>query len=90
MDGLGEGPATPEPQGPLVSPSGGGVTPVTPDELAMFCPGTSELIAGHDAMTDPVVKSSRNGVWYYAYIARGGVGRSDFDVFVRRSTDSGA
>jgi len=51
---------------------------------------TSGLIAGHDAMSDPVVKAGGNGTWYYAYIARGAPWGSDFDVFVRRSTNAGA
>ncbi|MCP4248664.1 MAG: exo-alpha-sialidase, partial [bacterium] len=51
---------------------------------------TSDLITGHSAMSDPVIKAGRNGLWYYAYIARGGGGGNDFDVYVRRSGDSGA
>ncbi len=51
---------------------------------------TSDVIGGHDAMSDPAVKAGGNGTWYYAYIARGAPWGSDFDVFVRRSTDAGA
>jgi hypothetical protein len=51
---------------------------------------TSSAISGHTNLSDPVVKAGGNGVWYFAYIAVGGVGGSDLEVFVRRSTDGGA
>jgi hypothetical protein len=50
----------------------------------------SALIAGHTAMSDPAVRAGGNGAWYYGYIATGGPGGSDWEVFVRRSTDAGA
>lgn len=50
----------------------------------------SDFLAGHDAMSDPVVKAGGNGTWYFAYIARGGAfGGTGMDVFVRRSLDAG-
>lgn len=51
---------------------------------------TSNVITGHSAMSDPAVRAGENGVWYYGYIANGGATGSDFDVFVRRSTDAGS
>lgn len=51
---------------------------------------TSDLIAGHTAMSDPAVRAGGNGAWYYGYIATGGPGGSDWEVFVQRSTDAGA
>ena len=50
---------------------------------------SSALIAGHNAMSDPVVASAGQGRWFFAYIASGGATGSDFDVFVRRSDDDG-
>jgi hypothetical protein len=50
---------------------------------------TSTTLAGHDAMSDPMVAAGV-GVWYFGYIARGGATGTDFDVFVRRSLDDGA
>lgn len=47
------------------------------------------ILAGHDAMSDPMVATSGN-TWYFGYIARGGATGSDFDVFVRRSLDDAA
>jgi len=49
----------------------------------------SSILGGHDGMSDPAVKSGGNGRWYYAYLASGGFGGSDVDIFVRRSTDNG-
>jgi hypothetical protein len=40
--------------------------------------------------SDPAVKAGRNGKWYYAYLAGGGAGGSDIDIYVRRSLDAGA
>jgi hypothetical protein len=51
---------------------------------------TSSIIGGHAAMSDPTVMSNGAGAWYYGYIASGGPGGSDLDVFVQRSTDAGA
>jgi len=48
------------------------------------------LFAGHTNMSDPAVKAGHNGRWYYAYLASGGAGGSDVDIYVRRSTDAGA
>lgn len=50
----------------------------------------SALISGHTALSDPVVRAGGNGAWYFAYIGQGGPGGSDWEVFVRRSTDAGA
>jgi len=36
------------------------------------------------------VKAGGDGRWYYAYLANGGAGGSDYDIYVRRSTDDGA
>jgi hypothetical protein len=52
---------------------------------------TWDLLTGvGTALSDPVVKAGHNGVWYFAYIGRGGGAGSDFDVFVHRSTTGGA
>lgn len=50
----------------------------------------SDILAGHDITSDPAVKAGGSGRWYYAYLAAGGFGGSDVDIFVRRSTDDGA
>jgi len=49
-----------------------------------------ELFDGHDVMSDPAVAAGGAGRWYFGYIASGGAGGSDFEVFVRRSLDDGA
>lgn len=51
---------------------------------------TSGTLEGHTVMSDPAVKSAGGGVWFYGYLASGGFGGSDVDIFVRRSTDDGA
>lgn len=51
---------------------------------------TSGTLQGHTVMSDPAVKSAGAGVWFYGYLASGGFGGSDIDIFVRRSTDDGA
>lgn len=51
---------------------------------------TSTTIAGHTALSDPAVKSSGGGNWFFAYLANGGPGGTDIDIYVRRSTDDGA
>ena len=51
---------------------------------------TSDVLTGHNVMSDPVVKAGGGARWYYAYIATGGVGGADFEVYVRRSDDNGA
>jgi hypothetical protein len=51
---------------------------------------TSELLSGHNAMSDPAVKTGGAGKWYYAYLAGGGAGGTDIDIYVRRSLDAGA
>ena len=43
----------------------------------------------HNQITDPCIKTGGDGRWYLSYIGSGGVGGSDFDVFVRASTDAG-
>jgi hypothetical protein len=50
----------------------------------------SGTLGDHDVMSDPAVKAGGAGRWYYAYLAMGGVGGSDVDIFVRRSIDDGA
>ncbi|MCH9650399.1 MAG: glycoside hydrolase [Deltaproteobacteria bacterium] len=49
-----------------------------------------ELFSGHDLMSDPVVVAAGGGRWYFAYIASGGSGGTDVDVYIRRSDDDGA
>lgn len=51
---------------------------------------TSGILGGHNQNSDPAVRSGGGGKWYYAYLATGGFGGSDYDIFVRRSTDDGA
>ncbi len=48
-----------------------------------------ELFGGHTVMSDPVVKAG-GGNWYYGYLATGGSGGSDAEIYVRKSTDDGA
>ena len=50
----------------------------------------SSLLGGHTTMSDPMVAAGGDGRWYYGYIATGGVGGSDWEVYVRRSVDDGA
>lgn len=50
----------------------------------------SSTITGHTALSDPAVKSPGGGKWYFAYLASGGPGGGDIDIYVRRSTDDGA
>ncbi|MEZ4649484.1 MAG: FlgD immunoglobulin-like domain containing protein [Candidatus Eisenbacteria bacterium] len=50
----------------------------------------STALSGHTVMSDPAVKSAGGGVWFYGYLASGGPGGSDVDIYVRRSTDDGA
>ena len=47
-------------------------------------------LGGHTVTSDPAVKSGGDGRWYYAYLAQGGPGGNDIDIYVRRSTDDGA
>ncbi len=51
---------------------------------------TWELFDGHDVMSDPAVKAGGAGRWYYVYLAAGGAGGADIEVYVRRSLDDGA
>ncbi|MCA9754416.1 MAG: exo-alpha-sialidase [Candidatus Eisenbacteria bacterium] len=51
---------------------------------------TSTSFGGHTVMSDPAVKSAGGGVWFYGYLASGGSGGSDVDIYVRRSSDDGA
>lgn len=51
---------------------------------------TTSLLAGHTVMSDPAIRAAGAGRWYYAYLAQGGFGGPDIDIFVRRSTDDGA
>lgn len=50
----------------------------------------TDVLGEHSMMSDPAVKAGGNDRWYYAYLASGGVGGSDVDIFVRSSTDAGA
>ncbi len=50
---------------------------------------TSQTIGGFSNMSDPVVAAGGNGRWYYAFIATGGAGGSDYEVYVSRSDDDG-
>ncbi len=51
---------------------------------------TDTILAGHGVMSDPTIKPGENGKWYYGYLADGGSGGSDIDIYVRRSLDGGA
>jgi len=48
------------------------------------------VLGGHTVTSDPAVKSGGDGRWYYAYLAQGGPGGTDIDIYVRHSTDDGA
>ena len=50
---------------------------------------TSSSLSTGSSMSDPVVKSGGGSRWYYAYIASGGSGGGDFEVYVQRSDDDG-
>ncbi|MBP9144392.1 MAG: exo-alpha-sialidase [Thermoanaerobaculia bacterium] len=50
---------------------------------------SSALLGGFDVMSDPAIAAAGAGVWYYSYIARGGIAGSDLDIFVQRSVDDG-
>lgn len=50
----------------------------------------SATIAGHDFLSDPVVRAVGGGRWYFGYLAQGGPGGSDVEIYVRRSDDDGA
>jgi hypothetical protein len=43
----------------------------------------------HTVLTDPCVKSAGGGRWVISYLAMGGAGGSDYDVFARSSTNGG-
>jgi hypothetical protein len=51
---------------------------------------TSSTLAGHTFLSDPAVRAGGGGRWYYGYLAQGGPGGSDVEIYVRRSTDAGA
>lgn len=51
---------------------------------------TWSALGGHSVTSDPAVKSGGGGVWYYGYLAQGGPGGNDIDIYVRRSTNDGA
>ncbi len=51
---------------------------------------TWELFGGHNVMSDPAVKAGGGGRWYFAYLATGGIGGADAEIYVRRSLDDGA
>jgi hypothetical protein len=51
---------------------------------------TSAVSGFHTNLTDPSIQAAGSGRWHLSYIAAGGVGGSDLDVFVRTSTDAGA
>ncbi len=48
-----------------------------------------EVFGGHDVISEPAVKAAGGRRWYLAYLAAGGSGGSDVDVYVRRSLDGG-
>lgn len=50
---------------------------------------TSQSFGGFSSMSDPVVAAAGNGRWYYAFIAVGGAGGNDYEVYVSRSDDDG-
>ncbi len=50
---------------------------------------TWELFDGHRVMSDPVVKAGGGKRWYFAYLAAGGSGGSDVEIYVRLSIDGG-
>ena len=49
----------------------------------------SQELGGHTTMSDPIVAAGGGDRWYFGYIASGGAGGSDFEVYVRRSVDDG-
>ena len=51
---------------------------------------SSQTIGDHSVMSDPIVAAGGGGRWYFGYIATGGAGGGDFDVYVRHSVDDGA
>ncbi len=51
---------------------------------------TDTVFDDHGVMSDPAIKPGGGGKWYYAYLANGGSGGSDIDIYVRRSLDGGA
>ena len=46
---------------------------------------SSDVFTGHSVTSDPAVKAAGDGKWYYAYLASGGAGGGDIDIYVRRS-----
>ena len=50
----------------------------------------SSVSGSHSNLTDPCIKAAGGGRWHLSYLAAGGIGGQDFDVFVRTSTDAGA
>ncbi|MCA9729709.1 MAG: exo-alpha-sialidase, partial [Candidatus Eisenbacteria bacterium] len=50
----------------------------------------SSALGGHVVTSDPAVKSGGGTVWYYGYLAQGGAGGNDIDIYVRHSSDDGA
>ncbi len=51
---------------------------------------TWEVFDGHDVISDSAVKAGGGRRWYFAYLAAGGSGGSDVEIYVRRSLDDGA
>ncbi len=49
----------------------------------------SVVSGSHTNLTDPCIKAAGGGRWHLSYIASGGIGGADLDVFVRTSTDAG-
>ena len=51
---------------------------------------TFELFGGHTTMSDPAVSAGGGSKWYFGYLALGGVGGNDAEIYIRRSLDGGA
>ena len=49
----------------------------------------SVVSGSHTNLTDPCIKAAGGGRWHLSYIASGGIGGADLDVFLRTSTDGG-
>ncbi|MEM7352937.1 MAG: sialidase family protein [Acidobacteriota bacterium] len=50
---------------------------------------TWELFDGHTLMSDPAVAAAGSERWYFGYLATGGIGGGDAEIYVRRSLDDG-
>jgi hypothetical protein len=50
----------------------------------------ASVSGSHSSLTDPCIKAAGGGRWHLSYLAAGGIGGQDLDVFVRTSTNAGA